>query len=196
MGLNTLLGVSAPSKWVSIHPKRVSTPPKNGGVETIFGSVETQIQVLRPIWGGAETERKVLKPKLGVLRRILWSVETEKKVLRPILWVSDPNKGLSTPAAYRKCRSTSRFFTRNDGIQTQMYKNSTTPRRPHNTRHETQPHNNRFGALVQSHPGDWITPVGPGRTSTVHGCPSRWGGWGWPETTTTTKKTTAHSNKK
>ena len=80
------------------------------------------------------------------------------------------------------------------GIQTQMYENSTTPRRPHNTRHETQPHNNRVGALVWSHPGDWFTPVGPGRTSTVHGCPSRWEGCGWPETTTTDKKTTAHSN--
>ena len=65
---------------------------------------------------------------------------------------------------------------RSVGIQTQMYVNSTTPRRLHNTRHETQPHNNRVGALVQSHPGDWITPVGPGRTSTAHGCPSRWEG--------------------
>ena len=34
------------------------------------------------------------------------------------------------------------------GMQTLMYENSTTPRRPHNTRHETQPHNNRVGALV------------------------------------------------
>ena len=64
-----------------------------------------------------------------------------------------------------------------------------------NTRHETQPHNNRVGALVQSHPGDWITPVGPGRTSTVQRCPSRWEGSGWPETTTICKKTTAHSNR-
>ena len=34
------------------------------------------------------------------------------------------------------------------GMQTLMYENSTTPRRPHNTRLETQPHNNRVGALV------------------------------------------------
>ena len=40
------------------------------------------------------------------------------------------------------------------GIQTLMYEISTTPRRPHDKRHETQPHNNRVGALVQSHPGD------------------------------------------
>ena len=36
--------------------------------------------------------------------------------------------------------------------------------------------------------------MGPGRTSTAHGCPSRWEGCGWPETTTTTNKSTAHSN--
>ena len=34
------------------------------------------------------------------------------------------------------------------GMQTLMYESSTTPRRPHNTRHETQLHNNRVGALV------------------------------------------------
>ena len=34
------------------------------------------------------------------------------------------------------------------GIQTLTYESSTTPRRPHITRHETQPHNNRVGALV------------------------------------------------
>ena len=34
------------------------------------------------------------------------------------------------------------------GIQPLMYENSTTPRRPHNTRHVTQPHNNRVGAVV------------------------------------------------
>ena len=28
----------------------------------------------------------------------------------------------------------------------------------------------------------------------MHGCPSRWKGCGWPETTTTTNKSTAHSN--
>ena len=39
------------------------------------------------------------------------------------------------------------------GIQTLVYENSTTPRRPHNTPHETQPHN-RVGALVWSHFGD------------------------------------------
>ena len=37
--------------------------------------------------------------------------------------------------------------------------------------------------------------MGPDRTSTVHGCPSRWEGCGWPETTTTTNKFTAHSTK-
>ena len=36
--------------------------------------------------------------------------------------------------------------------------------------------------------------MGPGRTSTVHGSLVRQGGCGWPETTTTNKKTTAHSN--
>ena len=36
--------------------------------------------------------------------------------------------------------------------------------------------------------------MGPGRTSTVHGCLVRQEGCGWPETTTSDKKTTAHSN--
>ena len=80
------------------------------------------------------------------------------------------------------------------GIQTLMYESSTSPPRPHNTRHETQPHNNRVGALVQSHPGDQITPVGPGRASTLHGCLVRQEGCGCPDTTTTNKKRTAHSN--
>ena len=52
----------------------------------------------------------------------------------------------------------------------------------HATRDPTT--HNRVGALIQSHLGDWITNVGPGRTSTVHGCPSRWGGCGWPDSTT------------
>ena len=39
-----------------------------------------------------------------------------------------------------------------------------------------------------SHP--WV----PAGHSTVHGCLVRQGGCGWPETTTTNKKTTAHSN--
>ena len=36
--------------------------------------------------------------------------------------------------------------------------------------------------------------MGPGRTSTVHGCLVRQEGCGWPDTTTTDKKSTAHSN--
>ena len=36
--------------------------------------------------------------------------------------------------------------------------------------------------------------MGPARTSTEHGCLVRQGGCGWPDTTTTTKKTTAHSD--
>ena len=44
---------------------------------------------------------------------------------------------------------------------------------------------------TRSHP---CTVECPGRTSTVHGCPSRWEGCGWPEATTTDKKITAHSN--
>ena len=50
-----------------------------------------------------------------------------------------------------------------------------------NTRHETQPHKNRVGALIQSHPGDLIPPV---ETSTVYGCLVRQGGCGWPDSTT------------
>ena len=34
------------------------------------------------------------------------------------------------------------------GMQPLMYESSMTPRRPHNRRHETQPHKNRVGALV------------------------------------------------
>ena len=36
--------------------------------------------------------------------------------------------------------------------------------------------------------------MGPGRTSTVRGCLVRQVGCGWPDTTTTNKKSTAHSN--
>ena len=36
--------------------------------------------------------------------------------------------------------------------------------------------------------------MGPGWTSTVHGCLVRQEGCGWPDTTTTHKKCTAHSN--
>ena len=39
----------------------------------------------------------------------------------------------------------------------------------------------RVGALISSHPGDEVTPVGPDRTSTAHGCPSRWEGCGRPD---------------
>ena len=53
-------------------------------------------------------------------------------------------------------------------------------RLPTNT--STQPHTNRVGALVSSHPGDEVTPVGPGRTSTVHRCLVRQEGRGWPTT--------------
>ena len=35
--------------------------------------------------------------------------------------------------------------------------------------------------------------MGPGRTSTVHGCLVRQEGCGWPETTRSDKKTTAHN---
>ena len=62
------------------------------------------------------------------------------------------------------------------------------------SQHETQPQNNRVGALVWSHSGDWIKPVGPSRTSTIHGCLVRQEGCGWPDTTTTHKKCTARSN--
>ena len=37
-------------------------------------------------------------------------------------------------------------------------------------------------ALISSHPGDEVTPLGPGRTSTVHGCLVRQEGCGWPTT--------------
>ena len=36
------------------------------------------------------------------------------------------------------------------------------------THHSTPTCTARVGALIWSHPGDWITPVGPGRTPTVH----------------------------
>ena len=36
--------------------------------------------------------------------------------------------------------------------------------------------------------------MGPGRTSTVHGCLVRQEGCGWPDTTISFKKSTAHSN--
>ena len=62
------------------------------------------------------------------------------------------------------------------------------------SQYEIQPHNNGVGALVWSHSGDWIKPVGPSRTSTVHGCLVRQEGCGWPDTTTTHKKCTARSN--
>ena len=32
---------------------------------------------------------------------------------------------------------------------------------------------------MSHHPGSGITPVGPGRAFTVHGCPPRWEGCGW-----------------
>ena len=57
-----------------------------------------------------------------------------------------------------------------------------------NTGHETQQHNNRVGALIWSHPKDQITPVGPGRTSTIHGCLVRQRGCGWPDFTTDDKR--------
>ena len=77
---------------------------------------------------------------------------------------------------------------RSVGIQTLMYESSTSPRSPHN-------HTTTGLALWSSLTlGDQITPVGPGKTFTVNGCPSRWEGCGWPETTTSDKKTTAHSN--
>ena len=59
-----------------------------------------------------------------------------------------------------------------------MHQNSTKTSQ-HATRDPTI--NNKVSAFVQSHPGDQITPVGPGRTSTVHGCPSRWASCGWPK---------------
>ena len=36
---------------------------------------------------------------------------------------------------------------RDVGMQTLMYESSINPRRPHNTRHETQPHNNEVGLV-------------------------------------------------
>ena len=46
----------------------------------------------------------------------------------------------------------------------------------------SQPNTNRVGALISSHPGDEVTPVSPGRTSTVHRCLVRQEGCGWPTT--------------
>ena len=52
----------------------------------------------------------------------------------------------------------------------------------------------RFEVLWSS----WRRPQnhtrGSQQTSTIHGCPPRWEGCGWPDTTTTHKKSTAHSN--
>ena len=77
------------------------------------------------------------------------------------------------------------------GMQTLTYESSTTTSQ-HATRDPTtQQQGWRCGPVS---PGDWITPMGPGRTSTVHGCLVRQGGCGWPETTTTTKTTTARSD--
>ena len=54
-----------------------------------------------------------------------------------------------------------------------MYKEApdltSSPRLPTNT--STQPHTNRVGALISSHPGDEVTPVGPG------GHPQHTGAW-------------------
>ena len=44
------------------------------------------------------------------------------------------------------------------------------------------------GLALWSHPGDLITPVGPSRTSTVHGCLVRQGGRGWHDSTTDDKR--------
>ena len=64
-----------------------------------------------------------------------------------------------------------------------MYKKTpdftSSPRLPTNT--STQPNTDRVGALISSHPGDEVTPVGPGKTSTVHGCLVRQEGYGWPQ---------------
>ena len=77
----------------------------------------------------------------------------------------------------------SRVWTKRCG-STLVYK--TTPdltrssRLPTNT--SAQPNTNRVGALISSHPGNEVTPVGPGRTSTAHGCLVRQEGCGWPTT--------------
>ena len=41
----------------------------------------------------------------------------------------------------------------------------------HHTTSRLQPTRQRVGSLPRSHPGLWGTPVGPGRTPTVHRCP-------------------------
>ena len=76
------------------------------------------------------------------------------------------------------------------GVQRLVYKKTpdftSSPRLPTNT--STQPNTNRVGALISSHPGDEVTPVGPGRTSTVHGCLVRQEGCGWPVPPELTRK--------
>ena len=60
--------------------------------------------------------------------------------------------------------------------------------------HDTAP-TARVGALMSHHPGCDITPVGPSRTSTVHGCPPRWEGRGLLNSTHDDKdESTAHTH--
>ena len=53
------------------------------------------------------------------------------------------------------------------------------------THHCTPTSTARVGALIWSHPGDWITPVGPGRTPTVHWPSLRREALGWLNLTST-----------
>ena len=52
-------------------------------------------------------------------------------------------------------------------------------RRGDRSTHTNRTH--RVGALPQGHPGLCGTLVGPCRTPTVHQCPPRWRGRGWPK---------------
>ena len=63
-----------------------------------------------------------------------------------------------------------------------------TPRRPHNTRHDPTTQQQGWRSDLVS-PWRLYHTRGPGRTSTVHWCPSRWRGCGWPDTPQVLRRT-------
>ena len=79
----------------------------------------------------------------------------------------------------------SRVWTkRGAGVQHSCTRKHQTSQTRHDYRRTLRPNQtpDSVGALISSHPGDEVTPVGPGRTSTVHGCLVRKEGCGWQTT--------------
>ena len=61
----------------------------------------------------------------------------------------------------------------------------------HHTTSRLQPTRQRVSSLLQGHPGLWGTPVGPGRTPTVHQCP-KGKAVGGPHETTSDRRPKRH----